>query len=262
MRQMVDKRLVMVNRLAWELGGVQGPDGLLDAVMPMLLELLDGEVAGLNQIDVATGRALLRTEPQLVPDAIAALSAHLSGHPIIAHYRIRVGETRPVRMGDLVADREWLNSAVYAEVFRPYGTERQLALPLTPFGHVRPCGYAVNRSGRDFDDGTLELAAALQPALIALHRAAGVNLSVDDEREAARDRVGLTARELQLLSLVATGMTAQAIGHVERISPRTVRKHLEHIYAKLGRHDRLTAVDHARQLGLLPPSPAPHPQNR
>jgi DNA-binding CsgD family transcriptional regulator len=262
MRQMVDKRLVTVNRLAWDLGGVQGPDRLIDAAMPILLELLNGEIVGLNQIDVATGRALLRMEPQSVPDMAPALSAHLSGHPVIEHYRIRAGETRPVRMGDLVADRDWLNSAVYAEVFRPMGTQRQLALPLTPFNHIRPCGYAVNRSGHDFDDGTLELAAALQPALIALHRAAGVDLSVDDEREAARARAGLTSRELQLLSLVATGMTAQAIGHVERISPRTVRKHLEHIYAKLGHHDRLTAVDHARQLGLLPPSPAPHPQSR
>ena len=80
-----------------------------------------------------------------------------------------------------------------------------------------------------------------------------MDLSVDEEREAARDRAGLTARELQLLALVASGMTAQAIGRAERISPRTVRKHLEHVYAKLGRHDRLAAVDYARQLGLLAP---------
>jgi DNA-binding CsgD family transcriptional regulator len=59
---------------------------------------------------------------------------------------------------------------------------------------------------------------------------------------------------------MATGMPAQAIGHVERISPRTVRKHLQNIYAKLGHHDRLTAVDHARRLGLLPPSPRPSPE--
>ena len=111
---------------------------------------------GLNRIDAATGRV----DPPPVPDVTAALAAHLSDHPVIEHYRIRAGETRPVRIGDLVADRDWLNSAVYAEVFRPYGTERQLAL----FTDRRACGYAVNRSGRDFDDDTLELTAALQPA--------------------------------------------------------------------------------------------------
>ena len=50
---------------------------------------------------------------------------------------------------------------------------------------------------------------------------------------------------LQLLALVASGMTAQAIGHAERISPRTVRKHLQHVYAKLGRGAHRPELDKA-----------------
>jgi ATP/maltotriose-dependent transcriptional regulator MalT len=61
----------------------------------------------------------------------------------------------------------------------------------------------------------------------------------------------LTARELEVLRLVARGFTAVACGHVLRISPATVRKHLEHAYDKLGVHDRLLAVERARQLGVL-----------
>jgi DNA-binding NarL/FixJ family response regulator len=34
-----------------------------------------------------------------------------------------------------------------------------------------------------------------------------------------------------------------------------VQKHLENAYRKLGRHDRLLAVDRARELGVLPPRP-------
>ena len=48
------------------------------------------------------------------------------------------------------------------------------------------------------------------------------------------------------------GLTATAIGHRLRISARTVRKHLEHVYAKTGQHDRLMAVGYVRRLGLLP----------
>jgi hypothetical protein len=36
------------------------------------------------------------------------------------------------------------------------------------------------------------------------------------------------------------------------ISSTTVRKHLEHIYDKIGQRDRLLAVAYARRLGLLP----------
>ena len=36
------------------------------------------------------------------------------------------------------------------------------------------------------------------------------------------------------------------------IRPATVRKHLEHIYAKFGAHDRVLVVNRARSMGLLP----------
>jgi DNA-binding NarL/FixJ family response regulator len=56
------------------------------------------------------------------------------------------------------------------------------------------------------------------------------------------EAAGLTAREVHILELLAAGLTADAIGRHCGISPRTVGKHLENIYAKLGCHDRLTAV--------------------
>jgi len=62
---------------------------------------------------------------------------------------------------------------------------------------------------------------------------------------------------LEVLRHVGAGLTADAIGHLLRISGRTVRKHLENAYRKLGCHDRLLAVQHARTLGLLEELPAP-----
>ena len=52
----------------------------------------------------------------------------------------------------------------------------------------------------------------------------------------------LTARERGVIMLLGDGMTAVAIAHRLCISPRTVHKHLENIYAKLGVRDRLGAV--------------------
>lgn len=62
----------------------------------------------------------------------------------------------------------------------------------------------------------------------------------------------LTDRELEVLTLMADGLTAVAIGRRLGIAPGTVRKHVEHLYDKLSCHDRLLAVTHARAVGLLP----------
>ncbi len=66
----------------------------------------------------------------------------------------------------------------------------------------------------------------------------------------------LTARETMVLQLLARGRTAEAIGRVLGISPRTVHKHQENLYRKLNTGDRLGAVLRGQELGLLR-SPAP-----
>lgn len=52
----------------------------------------------------------------------------------------------------------------------------------------------------------------------------------------------LTGRELQILELVALGRTNSSIARTLEISPRTVAKHLEHIYRKLDVSSRDAAV--------------------
>jgi len=78
-------------------------------------------------------------------------------------------------------------------------------------------------------------------------------------RAAAGDRTpatttgDLTARERDVLELVAHGMTNQAIGRRLGISAKTVNTHLEHVYAKLGVSTRVAAVVHATRRGWLAP---------
>jgi len=45
---------------------------------------------------------------------------------------------------------------------------------------------------------------------------------------------GLTAREREVLAALTTGRTAGEIARELDISPRTLHKHLEHVYRKLG----------------------------
>ena len=61
----------------------------------------------------------------------------------------------------------------------------------------------------------------------------------------------LTAREQEILAVVAAGLTNREIAKQLVISPETVKKHTASIYGKLGASSRTEAVARARALGLL-----------
>jgi DNA-binding NarL/FixJ family response regulator len=69
-------------------------------------------------------------------------------------------------------------------------------------------------------------------------------------RAPARDDVP-SDRELEVLSLVAKGLTNRAIAEALFISEATVKTHLVHLFSKLGVDDRTAAVTVARDRGLL-----------
>lgn len=62
---------------------------------------------------------------------------------------------------------------------------------------------------------------------------------------------GLTEREHKVLTVLAQGLTAEAIARRMDISPRTVHRHLQNVYRKLGTTDRLSTVLRAQSMGLL-----------
>lgn len=70
-------------------------------------------------------------------------------------------------------------------------------------------------------------------------------------REVNVDRPVLTAREREILGLIADGMTAPAIGEQLFLSTATIKTHLAHLYEKLGVSDRAAAVAEAMRRGLL-----------
>jgi DNA-binding NarL/FixJ family response regulator len=62
---------------------------------------------------------------------------------------------------------------------------------------------------------------------------------------------GLTAREVQVLSLVATGRTNREISSTLAISEHTVARHLQNIFAKLGVSSRTAATAFALEHRLI-----------
>ncbi|KFF60701.1 hypothetical protein JF66_03030 [Cryobacterium sp. MLB-32] len=61
----------------------------------------------------------------------------------------------------------------------------------------------------------------------------------------------LSARELEVLGLVADGLSNTALARLLHLSETTVKSHLAHIYPKLGVSSRTAAVAEARRTGLI-----------
>ncbi|MFD9864847.1 response regulator [Streptomyces alboflavus] len=97
-----------------------------------------------------------------------------------------------------------------------------------------------------------ELLAAVRAVRVAPDR---VVLSVTKEtlgRLEHPERGPLSTRELEVLGLVATGLSNTEIAARLFISPGTVKRHLTNIYLKLDVRSRLNAINKAMEMRLLP----------
>ena len=66
-----------------------------------------------------------------------------------------------------------------------------------------------------------------------------------------KDAGGLTARELEVLRLISSGLSNQAIAERLCISEHTVHRHVANTLSKLDVSSRSAAVAHVAKLGLL-----------
>jgi len=79
--------------------------------------------------------------------------------------------------------------------------------------------------------------------------AAGEPFVADEKR---RDDLGITRREIEILALVAQGMSNREIAGKLFVSENTVKTHCSRAFDKLGARRRTQAVQLGKELGLLP----------
>jgi DNA-binding CsgD family transcriptional regulator len=133
---------------------------------------------------------------------------------------------------------------IWREIGAPYETARTLALV------ARVCLELGDRYGAE-----LELEAAC-----AGFRQLGATPDLEQVERLHRARTspgldGLTAREIQVLRLIAAGGTNRAIAAQLRISEKTVARHVSNIFVKLSLSSRSAATAWAFRHGLVPPAP-------
>jgi len=155
------------------------------------------------------------------------------------------------RAGDPNAARTHLEDAVdlFKESGAPFETARARIELSRVLGALERHSAAVDEARRAIEElsalgASLEVARArtVLDALAPVPTAPGADLA---------DRKGLTARELEILRLISTGLNNQAIAGRLFISEHTVHRHVANTLTKLNVSSRSAAVAQAGRLGLL-----------
>jgi DNA-binding CsgD family transcriptional regulator len=245
-----------VLELSWALAGTRSPAELAAAALEMTYSLVGVDEVGFSEVDLrkSVHRVTLFPESQASREVLPRFNNFASSrhHPAFAELSLR-GRRTPFKMSSIIPTKDFVRTELYESVYQPRGLLYQAVVPIhTEQEKQAGIGYTFNRSSQDFSSSDLHRAYAVQSVLAAHHAALRAQRLSVHGIDAVCCGSRLTERETEIISLVASGMTAEAIGRSLRISPRTVRKHIENSYCKLGVHDRLQAVSYCRQLGLLP----------
>ena len=211
------------------------------AVAQALLDVVRADFAALNDLDIGGQQSVLDLDlgdGQEVPDEPFDPFWDHFWDSLTCCYTERMPKLRTEVMStsDFYSDRQWHSTGMYTEVLRPAGVEQELVMPLpAPPGIARRVVFFRARGRGAFTSDERDAAVLLQPHL-------GDALRHQARLAGARP---LTARQHELLRLVAAGHDNASIARRLVLSRGTVRNHLENAYARLGVTSRTAAVARA-----------------
>jgi DNA-binding CsgD family transcriptional regulator len=249
--------------VAYELGAMADVEELCANVLGQLRGLVACDTLSYNEIAPAAGEAVVAAvEPEEVlwDGAEEIFGAYAHQNPLVAAAD-GPGDAGVKKFSDLISRRQLHRLDIYDLIYSRLEVEHQMAFTLpAPSGRV--LGFALNRNRRqrDFSERDRSVLEAVRPFVVrayehatALARLAeleahAVALAQQSQLhpEALR-ALGLTDREVDVFDLLAGGLANAGIASALEVSERTVAKHLEHIYTKLGVGNRTAALARARE---------------
>ena len=165
----------------------------------------------------------------------------------LTQYRSATGDLTSARLTDVLSWRSYRESTVYREYFAQRGIGYMLDLGLsTGAGWQRTLLFCKAREEKDFSERDRDVVELLRPHLKAREARAELYRRLSGDEAAGSDRrdddASLTLREREIVYLAGQGKTNAEIAGELWITPGTVKKHLEHVYEKLGVRGRAAAA--------------------
>jgi HD-GYP domain-containing protein (c-di-GMP phosphodiesterase class II) len=174
-------------------------------------------------------------------------------HPYLTERMLRQSPALAPLAGIAVQHRERLDGSGYPRRLSGAGISRPARILGAADAYQAMRELRPHRSERSAEEAAAELRAEVRAgrydaeAVEAVLGAAGHRVPRRREGPA-----GLTQREIEVLRLLARGLSNKEIASRLVISPKTVANHAEHIYAKIDASSRAAAGLYAMRHGLLP----------
>lgn len=180
-------------------------------------------------------------KPIQLPELLARLRVHLGNARIAAGAQGALdASNRPLMALDASGRILWTTPRSAGILQDRFGVVAGDALPPALVGQLWRLADGEGRVKQDFAGGRVEFAAV---ATMAEER----HFRVTETLEGAEERLlaqrhGLTEREAEVLLWISRGKANREISEILGISPRTVNKHLEQIFEKMGIENRASAA--------------------
>ena len=245
-------------------GDVQGLlelDEFREGLIVALMRTVPSDWVSLNQVSADPAEVWALVVPALDEETHEGFARYGHQNPLVRR-ALETRDSRAYRLSDVISQDDFHELDLYREVYSKIGLEHQLAF-LLPFEPPRLLGVALSRKHNDFTEEERDVVERARPFLIQSYRNAIEHTRLVARTDAgtllrALGGAGLTPREAEAMAQVALRRsnddTAKALG----LSVRTVHKHLERAFSKLGVHTRADAAAVAWSLiqepdGTTPP---------
>ena len=230
-------------------------DALARAAVEALPTLVASEITTLSVCDLQSGHREVIGSPggAIGVAERASFDRHFREHPLVRYHADLRGPGAH-RISDSLPFARFRNTALYSDYYRRIGIDHAVAVPV----HVDErtlISFVLNRRQRDFSDRECLLLDVIGVPLARLYMQAAARRKLQQSLRSAQALLqhdaavlpgggtqGLTPREGEVLRWLAAGKTDREIAALIVCSPRTVQKHLERIYVKLGVETRTAAV--------------------
>ena len=241
--QQVHPDLVLLDAVMPEMDGFETCRRLkrmaFAATIPVIfmtaLSAVDDTIRGLE-----AGGVDYVTKPVSVPELIARIRVHLAGAQLVASAHAAMDAAGCALFATTMAGRLLWATPTATRILESHGeAEAWLAEAVAHLLQAPGPGEMVEKTGAAGTSLQLRRIGQMSHDEVLLR----VTLSQHSQEEARlRARLPVTPRESEVLMWLARGKSNRDIAEILGLSPRTVNKHLEQIYAKFGVESRSAAV--------------------
>ena len=216
-------------------------DALARAAVNALPALVAAEISSLAEYDLRNGRrqVLAMPEAQIGAENRVGCNPYLQTHPPL-HFHANLHRPSANRTSDAPLYARFCHSAHYSGDY-------VVALPVY-VDDATLVSFVVHRHDRDFSERERAMLALVGGPLACMYRQARAleqlrsRLATRGPNAQGLHARGVTPRETEALRWLAAGKTDREIAAILGCSYRTVQKHLQRLYVKLGVETRTAAV--------------------